>query len=91
VAARGLMCRDEEALVLEFEFAKNSLLKKFKAFVKEPGRPQEVRIPLHEIASLAPGWGWGKPPRRPGSAASRSSGHRARRSPPRPADPAHRW
>jgi tRNA A-37 threonylcarbamoyl transferase component Bud32 len=63
VAARGLMGLDEEALILEFEFAKNSLLKKFKAFLKEPGRPQEVRIPLHEIASLAPGWGWGRPPR----------------------------
>src|SRR5262249_36547921 len=30
---------------------------------KEPGVPQEVRIPLHEIASLSYGWGWGAPPR----------------------------
>src|SRR5262249_31899129 len=37
--------------------------KKNKRFVKEPGQPQEVRIPLHEIASLSYGWGWGKPPR----------------------------
>jgi hypothetical protein len=57
------MCRDEEVLILEFEFAKASLLKKFKAFLKEPGQLQEVRIPLHEIASLSPGWGWGRPPR----------------------------
>jgi tRNA A-37 threonylcarbamoyl transferase component Bud32 len=63
VAARGLMCRDEEALILGFEFVKKSVLKKFKAFLTEPGQPQEVRVPLHEIASLAPGWGWGKPPR----------------------------
>jgi tRNA A-37 threonylcarbamoyl transferase component Bud32 len=63
VAARGLMTRDHEALILEFEFAKKSLLTKFKAFVKEPGRPQELRIPLYEIASLVPGWGWGTPPR----------------------------
>jgi hypothetical protein len=50
-------------LILGFEFAKGSLLKKFKAFLKEPGLPQEVRIPLHEIAWLSPGWGWGRPPR----------------------------
>src|SRR5262249_17087320 len=63
VAARGLISRDEEALILGFEFAKGSLLKKLKAFLKEPGRLQELRIPLHEIASLSPGWGWGRPPR----------------------------
>jgi hypothetical protein len=50
-------------LILEFEFAKRNLLKKFKDFLKVPGRPQEVRIPLHEIAWLSPGWGWGRPPR----------------------------
>ena len=63
VLVRGLMRRDEEALILEFEFAKFNLLKKFKDFLKEPGRPQELRIPLHEIAWLSPGWGWGRPPR----------------------------
>jgi tRNA A-37 threonylcarbamoyl transferase component Bud32 len=63
VAVRGLICRDEEALILEFEFAKGSLVKKLKAFLKEPGRPQELRIPLDEIAWLSPGWGWGRPPR----------------------------
>jgi hypothetical protein len=63
VAVRGLMSRDEEALILEFEFVKGSLLRKFKAYLKEPGRRQELRIPLHEIAWLSPGWGWGRPPR----------------------------
>jgi hypothetical protein len=60
------MCRDDEALILEFEYAKHSLLKtlkKLKAYLKEPGRPQELRVPLHEIAWLSPGWGWGRPPR----------------------------
>jgi hypothetical protein len=46
-------------LILEFEFAR----KKYKSFFKEPRQPQEVRIPLHEIASLSYGWGWAKPPR----------------------------
>jgi tRNA A-37 threonylcarbamoyl transferase component Bud32 len=63
VAVRGLISRDEEALVLEFEFAKASLLRKFSAYLKEPGRSHELRIPLHEIAWLSPGWGWGRPPR----------------------------
>jgi len=58
VVARGLVSRDDEALILEFESAK----RKFKSFFKEPGRPQEVRIPLQQIASLSYGWGWGKPP-----------------------------
>jgi hypothetical protein len=51
--------RDDDALILEFEFAR----KKYKLLFKEPGQPHEVRIPLHEIASLSYGWGWGKPPR----------------------------
>jgi serine/threonine protein kinase len=59
VQASGMVRRDDEELILEFEFAK----KKYKSFFKEPGQPQEVRIPLHEIASLSYGWGWGKPPR----------------------------
>jgi tRNA A-37 threonylcarbamoyl transferase component Bud32 len=63
VVARGLMCRDAHTLILEFDFAKASLLKKLKAFLKEPGQLQEVRIPVHEIAWLSPGWGWGRPPR----------------------------
>jgi serine/threonine protein kinase len=63
VAVRGLMSRDEEALFLDFEFVKGSVLRKFKAFLKEPGKRHEVRIPLHEIAWIVPGWGWGKPPR----------------------------
>jgi serine/threonine protein kinase len=56
--ASGLAGRDEEALIVGIESAK----KKYKAFFKEPGQPQEVRIPLHEIASLSYGCGWGQPP-----------------------------
>ena len=59
VVARGLVSRDDEALILDFESAK----KKYESFFKEPGRPQAVRIPLPQIASLSYGWGWGKPPR----------------------------
>jgi tRNA A-37 threonylcarbamoyl transferase component Bud32 len=58
VQASGIVRRDDEALILEFDFAK----KKYKSFFKEPGQPQEVRIPLFEITSLSYGWGWGKPP-----------------------------
>jgi serine/threonine protein kinase len=58
-AASGLVGRDEDALIVGIESAK----KRYKSFFKEPGQPQEVRIPLHEIASLSYGWGWGKPPR----------------------------
>src|SRR5262249_7770832 len=58
VVAGGLVSRDDEALILEFESAK----KKYKSFFKEPGRPQAVRIPLQQVASLSYGWGWGKPP-----------------------------
>ena len=60
VVARGLVSRDDEALILDFESAKK---KKYESFFKEPGRPQAVRIPLPQIASLSYGWGWGKPPR----------------------------
>jgi len=50
--------RDDEALILEVEFAK----KKFQSFFKESGKPQEVRIPLDEVRALTYGRGWGKPP-----------------------------
>jgi serine/threonine protein kinase len=63
VATRGLVRRDETALILEFEGARKSVWKKFKSFFKEPELTQEVRIPLDEIASLSYGWGWGQPPR----------------------------
>jgi tRNA A-37 threonylcarbamoyl transferase component Bud32 len=59
VAASGMVRRDDDALILEFESAK----KRYKSFFKEPGKPQEVRIALNEIAALTYGWGWGKPPR----------------------------
>jgi tRNA A-37 threonylcarbamoyl transferase component Bud32 len=63
VAVRGLISRDEEALILGFEVVKSGLLRKFKAYLKEPGRSLELRVPFDEIASLSPGWGWGRPPR----------------------------
>src|SRR5262249_21211150 len=63
VVARGLVSRDDEALILDFESAKKKYKKKYESFFKEPGRPQAVRIPLPQIASLSYGWGWGKPPR----------------------------
>jgi hypothetical protein len=56
------MRRDDNALFLEFEFARKSLMRKFKDFFEEPDKPQEVRIPLDDITSLSYGWGWGKPP-----------------------------
>jgi tRNA A-37 threonylcarbamoyl transferase component Bud32 len=62
-AARGLIRRDEQALILEFEMVEGNLFRKLKSIFKEPGRPQELRIPLHEIARLSAGWGWGRPPR----------------------------
>jgi serine/threonine protein kinase len=58
VLANGMVCRDDDALILEVEFAK----KKFQSFFKESGKPQEVRIPLDEVTALAYGCGWGKPP-----------------------------
>jgi hypothetical protein len=63
LAVHGLLNRDADALIVEFEFPKKKVLKKFKDFFPEPGRPQEVRIPLDQIASLTYGWGWGSPPR----------------------------
>ncbi len=62
VAARGLLNRDDNALIVEFEFTKKNVWKKFKEFFQEL-RPHEVRIPLDQIASLTYGWGWGRPPR----------------------------
>src|SRR5262249_22370219 len=50
-------------LIVEFEFAKKNVWKKFKDYFQEPGHPQEVRIPLDQIASLTYGWGWGRLPR----------------------------
>jgi serine/threonine protein kinase len=58
VLASGLISRDDDALILEVESAK----KKFKSFFKEPGQPQEVRIPLDQVVALSYGWGWGRPP-----------------------------
>jgi hypothetical protein len=63
VAARGLLNRDDNALIVEFEFTKKNVWKKFKELFQEPDRPHEVRIPLDQVASLSYGWGWGRPPR----------------------------
>ncbi len=63
VAARGLLNRDDNALIIEFEFAKKNVWKKFKELFQEPDRSHEVRIPLEQIASITYGWGWGRPPR----------------------------
>jgi serine/threonine protein kinase len=63
VAARGLLNRDDNALIVEFEFAKKNVWKKFKDLFQDPGGPHEVRIPLEQIASLTYGWGWGRLPR----------------------------
>jgi hypothetical protein len=59
VLASGMVRRDDEALILEVEFAK----RKFQSFFKESGKSQEVRIPLDEVRALTYGWSWGKPPR----------------------------
>jgi serine/threonine protein kinase len=58
----GLLRRDDDALILEFEGQKKSVWKHFKAFLEGPELPKEVRIPLYEVATLSYGWGWGKPP-----------------------------
>jgi serine/threonine protein kinase len=66
VAARGIVSRDEAALILEFEYASKHVWKKFKSFVQGSGQSQEVqevRVPLEHVWSLSYGWGWGKPPR----------------------------
>src|SRR5262249_2361631 len=58
--ANGLARRDDDALILEFvEVDKTHW---GHSHSPKEGKPQEVRIPLHEVASLAYGWGWGKPP-----------------------------
>lgn len=59
----GLIGRDADALVLEFESARKSIWQHFKAFFEVGDVPHTVRIPLHEVAALSYGWGWGKPPR----------------------------
>lgn len=60
VVAKGLLSRDEDALIVEIDWVKKNL---FEAFFKQGGEPRAVRIPLHEIGSLSYAWGWGKPPR----------------------------
>jgi serine/threonine protein kinase len=64
VAACGLLNRDDDDLIVDFEITKK-FLKKFTEFFlgQEPNRPQEVRIPLNQIASVTYGWGWARPPR----------------------------
>jgi serine/threonine protein kinase len=63
VIANGLLHRDDRALTAEFELAHKKLWKMFKEFFQEPGRPQELRIPLDQIDSITYGRGWGRPPR----------------------------
>jgi serine/threonine protein kinase len=60
----GLLRREDNALILEFEKSarQKSMWKHFKEFLEGPELPEEVRIPLHEMAGLSYGWGWGKPP-----------------------------
>jgi serine/threonine protein kinase len=59
----GLLRRDGDALILEFESKKKGVWKWIKAAGFDvPDGPHEVRIPLDEVASLSYGWGWGKPP-----------------------------
>ena len=58
----GLLRRDEHALILEFETRPKSMWKQFKEFFEGPEAPREVRIALHDVATLSYGWGWGKPP-----------------------------
>jgi serine/threonine protein kinase len=58
----GLLRRDDDALILEFETKKKTMWEAFKHFLEGPEVPHEVRIPLHDVAGLSYGWGWGKPP-----------------------------
>src|SRR5262249_11840657 len=58
----GLLRRDDEALILDFDTTEKRLRKRFKEFVEGHELSREVRIPLHEVATLSAGWGWGKPP-----------------------------
>jgi hypothetical protein len=60
MAACGLIRREEEALILEIEMVTKK--KRFLSFWKGREGPQEVRIPLHEVASITYGRGWGRPP-----------------------------
>ncbi len=58
----GLLRRDDDALILEFEPRQKNMWEQVKAYLGGPEPPPEVRIPLHEVATLSYGWGWGKPP-----------------------------
>ncbi len=58
----GLLRRDHDALILEFEARQKSMWDAFKVYLAGSEVPSEVRIPLHELAMLSYGWGWGKPP-----------------------------
>jgi hypothetical protein len=60
LAAGGLIRRDEEALILEIEMLTKK--KRFLSFWKGREGPQEVRIPLDEVASITYGRSWGRPP-----------------------------
>src|SRR5262245_1708480 len=44
--ANGMISRNEKELILEFDVPKKSVLKKFKSFFGEEGRPREVCVPL---------------------------------------------
>src|SRR5262249_24326611 len=59
----GLLRRDQDALILEFETSRKGMMwDYYKSFFEGSEVPREVRIPLHEVATLSSGWGWGKPP-----------------------------
>jgi serine/threonine protein kinase len=59
----GLLRRDYDALIFEFETGKGEVWDAFKHLFGGSEVPREVRIPLREVATLSYGWGWGKPPR----------------------------
>src|SRR5262249_35949918 len=52
----GLLRRDDEALILDFDTTEKRLRKRFKEFVEGHELSREVRIPLHEVATLSAGW-----------------------------------
>jgi tRNA A-37 threonylcarbamoyl transferase component Bud32 len=58
----GLLRRDDDALILEFEARQKSMWEQLKVHLGGAEVPSEIRIPLHEVATLSYGWGWGKPP-----------------------------
>ncbi len=58
----GLLRRDDNALILEFESKLTGMWKQVRELLVGPEGPHEVRIPLYEVAALSYGWGWGKPP-----------------------------